>query len=290
MQDRSEAREGSSEVVIARVGNASRVTVCRSVPPLRILVPASGSDAAWLMLASYGGGMVQGDAVRLRFHGGTDTRVFLGTQASNRVYRHLDATTASMEIGGAVDAGACVVVFPDPLVLHADSRFRQKQHWHVAGGASLVLGDWFQCGRSDSGEQFAYTSWESEIALHCGGRLAVLDRFHSEPPHQDPRLPGRFGANNLLLNLYALGPAASGLAETLAPFTDFEELHQIPAAPASPQTPRLFASLGRLDNVDGFVLRAVGRTREDFQPLTAAVFAHLASPSLLGFDPLARKY
>jgi urease accessory protein len=234
--------------------------------------------------------MVQGDTVRLRIHCGAETLTFLGTQASSRVYRHLDAKTASQEIDGTLEADALAVVFPDPLVLHADSRFRQKQNWNIAPSASLVLGDWFQCGRSDSGEQFAYTSWETEIALRVAGKLAVLDRFRSEPPREDPRLPGRFGANNLLLNLYVLGPVASALAEILSPFTAFEELHQIPASQSAPQLPRPFASLNKLENADGFVMRAVGHTREDFQPLIAALFAHLAAPSLLGFNPLARKY
>lgn len=279
-----------SKVTVARTAGVSRIIENVGVPPLKILSPDSGCETAWLILASYGGGMVQGDTVHLHLRCETGVKLFLGTQASSRVYRHLDAQTATQRIQGDIESGALAVVFPDPLVLHTDSRFRQQQRWDIARDASLFLGDWFQCGRSDSGEQFAYTSWESEIALNIAGKLAVLDRFRSDPVAENPRLSGRFGTSNLLLNLYVLGPVAASLAEALEPFASFEELHQIPASANAPKFPQLFASLSKLETADGFVLRAVGHTREDFQPLISALFAHLAVPALLGFNPLARKY
>lgn len=279
-----------SKVTVARTAGVSRVIENVGVPPLKILSPASGCETAWLILASYGGGMVQGDSVHLHLRCEPGAKLFLGTQASSRVYRHLDAQTATQRIHGGIESGALAVVFPDPLVLHNDSRFRQQQRWDIARDASLVLGDWFQCGRSDSGEQFAYTGWESEIALNVAGKLAVLDRFRSDPVTENPRLPGRFGTSNLLLNLYAIGPVAAQLADVLEPFTAFDELHKIPAGPTAPPFPPLLASLSRLENTEGFILRAVGHTREDFAPLAAALFAHLAAPLLLGFNPLARKY
>jgi urease accessory protein len=276
-----------SALEVEHHADASRVVVCRSEPPLRLLTPSSGTGTAWAMLASYGGGMVQGDRVRLRIRCGRGARALVGTQANGRVYRHLEAATARQETTGLVESGALLVVFPDPLVLHADSRFAQRQDWQVAADGSLVLGDWFQCGRSDNGEQFAYLLWENETALRVGEKLAVVDRFRSEPPAEDPRAPGRFGDANLMLTLHVLGPVANGLLAALEPFAAFDEVRQVPGAPTD--APALRCAVNRLETAEGFVLRALGGTREDFGPLVTALFAHLAAPDLLAFDPLARR-
>jgi hypothetical protein len=95
-----------SEIDIAKNRGVSLVETCRSAAPLRILTPASGRGTAWLVLASYGGGMVQGDAVRLRGSFGPETRSFIGTQSSSRVYRHTDAKTATQEIEHSPDRSA----------------------------------------------------------------------------------------------------------------------------------------------------------------------------------------
>lgn len=278
-----------SEAAVEQVGGRSRVVTCRSVAPLRLLVPSTTSVAAWIVQSSYGGGLVQGDVIRLRFRCGPRARVLLGTQANGRVYRHLEATaTARQNTEGLVEAGGLVVVFPDPLVLHADSRFAQRQQWTVAEDASLVLGDWFQCGRSDNGERFAYASWDSETILYHVGKPVVIDRFHSEPAAEDPRAPGRFGEYLLMLNCYAIGPVAESLANALEATAAIEEARQIPATTAI--HPPLRATVSRLEQCPGFILRALGRTREDFAPLVERLFAHLAEPDLLGFDPLMRRH
>lgn len=277
-----------SEADVECLDGVSRVVTCLSVAPLRLLVPESGTAAAWIVQSSYGGGLVQGDRVRLRFRCGPNARVLLGTQANGRVYRHLDAATARQETDGSVEAGGLAVVFPDPLVLHTESRLTQRQHWNVSAGGSLVLGDWFQCGRSDSGERFAYALWENETSLSIAGKLAVLDRFRSEPAHEEPQATGRFAGYSLMLNLYVLGPVATALADALSPLANIEELRQVPSAPVA--QPNLRCALSRLENTEGFVLRALTRTREHFDPLIEALFAHLAASALLGFNPLARKY
>ncbi|MFP6904257.1 MAG: urease accessory protein UreD [Verrucomicrobiota bacterium] len=284
--------EEESRFEVEHVRGQSRVVASRSIPPLKILNPANLSDAAMVFLSSYGGGMVQGDTVRLRIDCGDEARVFVGSQANNRIFKHLDSPDTQQLINGTLGARALVVSVPDPLVMHADSRFRQVQSWDLAADSSLVLADWIQSGRSDSGESFAYQRWTSELRIQVEGRIACIDRFKSDPGEAAPGHPSRFGDRALMLNIYLVGPVRETLGPLLMPFTAFKEIPQVRELSEQPTSPYpgLIVSMNPVENKNLSIVRALAHTREDFKPMLTVLFKALQDEAWLGFNPLERKY
>jgi urease accessory protein len=290
MPDHDDDAAGWSQLTVAQVRGQSRLVASRSLQPLKIINPAApAGTACHAVLASYGGGLVAGDCIRLRVRCEAGSRLLLSTQANTRIFKSLDGQQAEQLTEGHVADHALAVVLPDPLVPQAASRYRQAQHWHLAPTATLLLADWYHAGRTDVGEQFAFTSFATELRVSVAGRLALLDRFALRPEEHLATSQATFGPYASALSLYLVGPPAGAQFRQLAAV-----LRQLPP----PGQTDLHASLAGLpyvvattharDNV--LLVRALGKSRLALEPVYQAVAAALAGAELLGFDALRRKY
>jgi urease accessory protein len=279
-----------SKLTVASVRQQSRLVASRSLQPLKIINPtAPAGPACHAVLASYGGGLLAGDSIRLRVRCEADTRLLLSTQANTRIFKSIDGRAAEQLTEGYVAENALAVVLPDPLVPQAASRYHQAQHWHLAESATLLLADWWHAGRTDLGEKFAFTTFATELRVSVAGRLALLDRFALRPAQHLATSQATFGPYHTALALYLVGPPAGVQFRQLA-----AALRQLPP----PGQTALHASLAgqpyvvavsqARDNV--LVVRALANTRLDLEPVYQAVSAALAGEELLGFDALQRKY
>lgn len=278
-----------SALTVAQVRQQSRLVASRSLQPLKIINPHSPSSACHAVLASYGGGLVAGDSIRLLVHCQADARLLLTTQANTRIFKSIDGRKAEQITEGHVAENALAVVLPDPLVPQAASRYHQAQHWHLADSATLLLADWWHAGRTDLGEKFAFTSFATELRVSVAGRVALLDRFALRPEVHLATSQATFGPYHTALSLYLVGPPAGARFQRLA-----EVLRQLPP----PGQTELHAQLaGRpcvvavtqaRENV--LLVRALGLSRLDLEPVYQAVSSALAEEELLGFSPLKRKY
>jgi urease accessory protein len=278
-----------SQLTVAQVRQQSRLVASRSVQPLKIINPKSTGPACHAVLASYGGGLVAGDSIRLRVHCEEGSRLLLTTQANTRIFKSIDGQQAEQLTEGHLAENALAVVLPDPLVPQAASRYRQAQHWHLAPTATLLLADWYHAGRTDVGESFAFTTFATELRVSVAGRLALLDRFALLPEEHLATSQATFGPYQSALSFYLIGPPAGAQFQQLA-----AALRQLPP----PGQTDLHASLaGRpavvavtqaRDNV--LLVRALGMSRRDLEPVYQAVAAVLAADNLLGFNVLQRKY
>ncbi|RZK47081.1 MAG: urease accessory protein UreD, partial [Hymenobacter sp.] len=140
-----------SALAVAQVRQQSRLVASRSVQPLKIINPKSPAPACHVVLASYGGGLVAGDSIRLRVRCEEGSRLLLSTQANTRIFKSIDGRQAEQLTEGHVAENALAVVLPDPLVPQAASRYYQAQHWQLAKNATLLLADWWHAGRTDLG-------------------------------------------------------------------------------------------------------------------------------------------
>lgn len=278
-----------SVLEVAVVRGQSVLTACRSVQPLRILQPCSAASACYAVLSSYGGGLVSGDAIRLQVRVGEEGRLFLGTQANTRVYKAVGTQETLQHTTGSLAKNALAVIFPDPLVPQAGSRYRQQQQWQLQTGAVLLLADWFHAGRTDSGEQFAFTSLRTELRVERAGKLALLDRFQVRPEEHIAASPAHFGPYQTMLSLYLVGPPND---------PRFQQLAEALLALQLPERRDPHFTLAARSCVvsvapareDVYVLRALGLSRADVQPLCEEIMRVLASPELLGFNPWVRKF
>jgi len=279
----------SSALAVTVVRGQSVLTTCRSVQPLKILQPRSAARACYAVLSSYGGGLVSGDVIRLQVEVGEQAYLFLGTQANTKVYKAVREQETLQHTVGMVAAGALAVVFPDPLVPHAGSRYRQQQHWQLHPEGILLLADWLHAGRTDSGERFAFTSLHTELRVEVGEKLVLLDRFHFRPEEHIAASPAHFGAYQTMLSLYLVGPPHDPRFRRLA-----EALlaQQLPARrdPHFTLASRPYVVSVAQARPNVYVLRALGLSRTDLQPLCEDILRVLAEEELLGFNPWARKF
>ena len=279
-----------SELAVAQVRQQSRLVASQSIQPLKIINPAApASLACHAVLASYGGGLVAGDSIRLRVRCDAGSRLLLTTQANTRIFKSIDGRRAEQITEGHLAEKALAVVLPDPLVPQAASRYHQTQHWHLHENATLLLADWYHAGRTDLGEKFAFTTFATELRVHVAGRLALLDRFALNPATHLATSQATFGPYASALSLYLVGPPQSAQFQQLAaalrqlPPPGQTELH---ASLAS--RPCVVAVTQARDNV--LLVRALGLSRRELEPVYQAVAAALTADSLLGFNPLQRKY
>jgi urease accessory protein len=279
-----------SKLTVAQVRQQSRLVASRSLQPLKIINPAApAGSACHAVLASYGGGLVAGDSIRLRVRCEADSRLLLSTQANTRIFKSLDGSRAEQLTEGHLAPNALAVVLPDPLVPQAASRYHQAQHWHLADSATLLLADWWHAGRTDLGEKFAFTTFSTELRVSVAGRLTLLDRFALRPDEHLATSQATFGPYHTALSLYLVGPPEDARVQRLA-----AALRQLPP-PGQTQLhaqlagqPYVVAVTQARENV--LLVRALGNSRLDLEPLYRAVSAVLAEEALLGFDALQRKY
>jgi urease accessory protein len=268
---------GTGSVEIIRNGDRSVVARAIAVSPLRLLTPRNHGCGAWIYAATFGGGLVDGDAVRLDLVVGGGATAMLATQASTKVYRSTRSSQGtSYDLNATVSAGAVLAVLPDPVICFAASRYRQHQRIDLGVGASLVFLDWLSAGRRASGERWQFDGYSGRLEVHQDDRLWMLDSTALEGP--DGELDGRMGRFNILCLIVLAGPVvASDAARAVS---------TIASSPIERQARLLIGASSVADG--GCIIRIAGVSFED---VAAAAREYLSFvPALLGDDPWARKW
>jgi urease accessory protein len=242
--------------------------------PLRLLHPKNSGSAAWVYAATYGGGLLGGDAIAIDVSVESGASALLSTQASTKIYRSDGA--ASQRLRAHAADGSLLVLLPDPVTPFAASRYTQEQHIDLAPGATLISVDWMTAGRVGSGERWQFTSYASRTWLRRDGRLILHDATLLTP--EDGGIAERMSRFNCVAWAVAIGPAVRAAALRLA--------GSLAGAPV-PKRADLLLSAAPLDD-DGVLLRIAGTSA---QQVGAVLKQHLNFvPSLLGDDPWAARW
>lgn len=257
----------TSTLELDHIRSKTRVTRMVSRAPMRLLETGVHDDTVEIQLASYGGGMLQGDRVGLEIRCGPGTHLLLKSQANTHVYKNDIGEEAVQTVTAECGARSRVHVLPEPVVLHAGALFRQEQHWNITASTDLVLADWMQSGRSESAEQFAFEQFESVVSIAVDDLPVVEEKFSCRPAADDIRSPAVFGPFDLMLNVYLLGPSADRYPERLRPFLDFQQHHTdaLPQTSSRPN-PEMLCALNPLP-FGGYILRCLAKTRRRLQPV-----------------------
>lgn len=198
-------RVGRSAIQVDRVGGRSRLVRSVSQDPLKLIPTRSGDDACCsVVLSNYGGGFLQGDDVHLTVDCSEDTRLYLGTQALNKVYR-CPTGEARQVIEGRLERDAVVASLPDPVMLFGEARFRQRQTWSLKENAVLAIADGMVSGRRAMGESFAFSSYTSESRVFRGGRPAAIESVRCDPDKLKPERDAVFGRYHVVFTLMVVG-------------------------------------------------------------------------------------
>jgi len=241
--------------------------------PLRVLTPRNHGRAAWAYTSTLGGGMVDGDAIRLRVEVAPGAAAVLASQGQNRVYRSVHGCRS--ELAAEVGEGAFLALLPDPTVCFAGASYRQKTELRLAAGAAAVAVDVLASGRSARGERWAFRRYEGELSLRSGDRLLMAERLLLDPDHG--ALAERLGRFDALCTLLLAGDSLRAERAELA--------RRIGPLPLRPRADRV----EQANELDGgaLLVRIAAVSLED---ALHAVRDHLRFlPDLLGDDPWARR-
>jgi urease accessory protein len=163
---------------VRAVGTATggtSVTHARARSPLRLFAPRVTPTAAWIVTSTLGGGLVGGDDIRLSVDVEDGARVWLTSQASTKVYR--SGRSSSQRLDARIGDGGLLVVWPDPIVAFAGSRFEQRQGFRLGAQATLVVVDCLLSGREAHGERWAFDSYVSRCEIEREGRAIFFDHL-----------------------------------------------------------------------------------------------------------------
>lgn len=258
----------TSRLELDQVEGATRITRLVSRVPLRLLETGLHDHGVEIQLSSYGGGVLQGDEVELKIRCGESTGLLLKSQANTHVYRNETGKKAVQRIEALCEPNSKAWILPEPLVLHEGAIFRQEQMWKVDASTDFMLADWMLSGRSESDEQFAFDHYESFIQICLNGQPIIEENMACCPGREDVRSPAAFGPYDLLLNLYILGPQAEEHVEKLSPFLNIAQVHtDVLPESRSDEVRRPIYALNPLPNADGYLFRAMARTRRELQPV-----------------------
>ena len=244
-----------------RAGAATAVCGAYAESPLRFLTPRNHGRAAWAYTTTLGGGLVDGDRVRLEIAVGKSARAFVSTQGPTRVFRSLQG--CSSETVARVEEGGALVLLPEPSACFGGARYQQRTEVQLASGASLVLWEILSAGR----ERWGFARCKSALVVRPFlDEVWLLDAAHGS-------LEARMGRFHAIGTLLLAGPLFAGIAERVR--------SEVDAQPVAKGAPLIESASPLRDGA--LVVRAAA---ESVQALLRRLRALLADvPSLLGDDP-----
>lgn len=263
---------GTGSLRFTRAGDRTVLHTARASSPLKLLTPNNHGDAAWVFVATFGGGLVDGDAIALDVRVDDDAGALLGTQASTKVYRSERGSRQSLDAD--VGSRALLVVVPDPVACFGGARYTQRNAVQLADEASLVLVDAMTCGRAAHGERWKLARYETTTRVTRADRDVVRDALLIDPSHGE--LDARMGRCNSLATVVAVGPRARPIVDRLLGAS----------VPLDRRAPLLCAASALGD--DGAIARIAGDDVERVSHFVRDLLAPI--DAILGDDPFARKW
>ncbi len=268
---------GAATLEVGMVGGASALTGAFARNPMKLLIPKPRGRSVWAYTSSFGGGLVAGDETRLEVNLSEDARCFVGTQASTKIYRNPEAKPCGHSTEARLASGSVLVLAPDPIQAFAGSAYNQRQDFHLAPGASLILVDWLTSGRAARGERWAFSRIHTRTEVKIAGETLLLDSLLLDGADGPLTAPHRLGRFNCLALALVLGePLRADATRLLAPISAQPvERRATMVESASP------LRCGVLIRIAGEHVEAVGQ----------ALHRHLSFwTTWLGEDPWSRKF
>ena len=168
-------RTGAGHLGVSLVEGLSSVIASGATDPLKVLVSTPRGRCAWAFTTTYGGGLLAGDRIDLRVDVAAGASLYLGTQASTKIYRSPEGLAAEQRLRLSAGPGSVVVGLPDPVTPFATAVHLQDQELEVATSASLIWLDGVTSGRAARDERWQCTRHRSAVRLRVDGRVRFVD-------------------------------------------------------------------------------------------------------------------
>ena len=193
------ARHESGRTVLARAEASS---------PLRFLRPTfPGSRSAAVCLVTFGGGLVDGDALDLDIVVEAGATLVLFTQSTTKAFRGTSRATFRAEVRGTL------ALLPDPVACFQGSRYRQRIDITLHEQGSAVVLDGITSGRAAFGERWAFDGVDLATTVRGGGAVMVRDALRVDV--NDGPIPPRLDRFEALATVLAIGPRVRPVASSI---------------------------------------------------------------------------
>ncbi|RIA92973.1 UreD urease accessory protein [Glomus cerebriforme] len=168
----------------------------RASYPIKLLTPKVHSPyLAAAYIITYGGGMVSGDSVSLSVETHPNVNLMLLTQGSTKIYKQRpgkmfvnnnishngeeeskSSEGTRQKLNAFIDKNSLLLQLPEPTTCFRDADFTQRQSFTLQDiTSSIIILDWFTCGRMSRGERWDFFKYDSGIDLILGDKLIFRD-------------------------------------------------------------------------------------------------------------------
>lgn len=195
---------------VSRLDGRDRITSSRAESPLRLMA-TRGEGAAWIFATTFGGGLVDGDAIGLDINVDENAQLLLTTQASTKVYSSPSGT--SNVLRARVGDGGFFASIPDPTVCFDGARYTQRIEVDLAPTASAAIVDVLHAGRVSRGERWAMHFYRSTLIVRRGVPL-IADALVLDPAHGS--IASRLGRFDVLGTVVLVGPRLESARQRVA--------------------------------------------------------------------------
>jgi urease accessory protein len=279
-----EIAESHTQIVLKEVEGRTSLVNSKINRPLRIF-SLKNNKACQVVFSNYGGGFVEGDEILMDIDCKANTTTVFSSQANTRVYKSINGKTSRQAINGTLEDDAFVAVLCDPIVLHSNSIFEQKQNWSMAKTACLLVADWFEAGRILNGERFVFESFKSEFKVDLDGEIAIWDKFRFEPSINDANSPAAFLNHSCYLNIFLIGSdSLPKIKKVDAILKEIASNYLYPASTLVANEASVFGAYTKINNTVSLIRCSASNT-DLLRPVMKALAASLSDVELLGFDP-----
>ena len=150
--------------------------------PYKVMSPFSrkgGGISVMPLCAS--AGIMEGDRQEFDFAVGEGSDLEYLSQSFDKIHKMKEGS-ASRHVHAQVGRNAVFFYYPQPVIPYKDSAFDSFMEIHLTDETShLFLMEIICCGRSASGERFAYRRFASRVCIYRGDRLIYRDNTCYEP-------------------------------------------------------------------------------------------------------------
>ncbi|MBX3231495.1 MAG: urease accessory protein UreD [Labilithrix sp.] len=204
--ERRGARTGSGRLVARLEGGRTVLAEAHATSPLRFVRPDFPTRSAGVCLVTFGGGLVDGDAIDTAIDVGPGATLLVFTQASTKVFRGASRQSIRARVAGTL------VLLPDPVAAFKDASYTQRVDVELtAPEASCVLLDGFTSGRAAYGERWQMRALDLRTTVRAEGRDVLVDALRL-----DGAIAEQAASFEAFLTLVAVGAGARTVAEAIA--------------------------------------------------------------------------
>lgn len=178
----------------------------RFTAPYKVLSPFKREDGSIeVMILAVSAGIMEGDTQQIELETEPGAVMECTSQSFEKIHK-MNEGYAKRETQIRVADDSTLIYRPLPVIPFAQSDFRSRTEIHLAGAQSrMIYQEILSCGRSASGERFAYRRYDARILVRRKGKLVYRENCRFDPNRYEMEAVGMFEGHSHLANLLLFG-------------------------------------------------------------------------------------